>query len=149
MNKIVILNRKKIQFYTILAVVVVLAGAYFGWQQTRPATATVAEGTRILELVTGEFRTTTEDGKELETYVFNPSTVYAKKGEQVELRITGFNGKSHPFVIEGLGIEGEVRKGKTTVVRFTAKEAGVYPIECQTHGDPTSGGPMVGYLVIQ
>lgn len=37
MSKIVLLNRKKIQFYTILAVVVILAGAYIGWQRSKPA----------------------------------------------------------------------------------------------------------------
>ncbi|MCD9026004.1 cupredoxin domain-containing protein [Cohnella silvisoli] len=149
MSKIVILNRKKIQFYTILAVVVILAGAYFGWQQTKPTLAPAGENTQVIQLVTGEFTATSDSGKKLESYVFYPGTVIVHKGQPVELRISGVNGQSHPFVIEGLDVSGEIHKGKTTIVRFTPKEAGVYSIICQTHSDPKSGGPMVGYLVVQ
>lgn len=148
MSKIVILSRKKIQFYTIMAVVVILAGAYIGWQQTKPALAPANDSTQVIQLVTGEF-TATLDGKKLESYRFDPGTVVVNKGQPVELRISGINGQSHPFVIEGLGISGEVHKGKTTIVKFTPKEAGVYSIICQTHSEPNSSGPMVGYLVVQ
>lgn len=150
MSRIVVLSRKKIQFYTILAVAVIVAGAYIGWQQTNPATAPAAAGqnARVIELVTGEFNATSDSGKKLEAYVFYPGTIIVEKGEPVELRITGINGQSHPFVIEGLNIADEVRKGKTTVVRFTPQEEGVYRIVCTTHTDLKSGGPMVGYLVV-
>jgi plastocyanin len=149
MSKIIILNRKKIQFYTILATVVILAGAYIGWQQSKPALAPAGENARVIQLVTGVFSATSDSGKKLESYRFDPGTVVVKKGELVELRISGINGQSHPFVIEGLGISGEIHKGKTTIVRFTPKEAGIYTIVCQTHALPKDGGPMVGYLVVQ
>lgn len=149
MSKIIILSRKRIQFYTIMATVVILAGAYIGWQQTKPAIAPVAQSTQVLQLVTGEFTATADSGKKLESYLWYPGTVIAKKGQAVELRISGINGQSHPFIIEGLNIKGEVNKGKTTVVRFTPQEAGIYPIVCQTHGDAATGGPMVGYIVVQ
>ncbi len=149
MSKIVILSRKKIQFYTVIAAVVILAGAYIGWQQSKPALAPAGENTQVLQLVTGEFSAMLDNGKKIEAYQFSPSSVYAKRGQPVELRISGVNGQSHPFVIEGLNITGEVHKGKTTIVRFTPKEAGIYPIICQTHAEPTSSGPMVGYLVVQ
>ncbi|OXS52365.1 hypothetical protein B1A99_34395 [Cohnella sp. CIP 111063] len=151
MNKIVILNRKKIQLYAVIAAVVILAGAYIGWQQSKPALAPAGgEATKqVLHLTTGEFTAQGDNGKKLETYLFYPGTVVAKKGVPVELRITGINGQSHPFVIEGLDIKGNISKGKTTVVNFTPKEAGIYSIVCQTHADPKTGGPMVGYLVIQ
>jgi heme/copper-type cytochrome/quinol oxidase subunit 2 len=148
MSKIVILNRKKIQFYSILALVVILAGAYIGWQQSKPAIALTGENTQVIQLVTGEF-TAMDSGKKLESYNFYPGTVVVHKNQPVELRITGINGQSHPFVIEGLNISGEVHKGKTTIVKFTPKEAGVYSIICQTHAEPQNGGPMVGYLVVQ
>lgn len=149
MSKIVILSRKKIQFYTIMAAVVILAGAYIGWQQTKPAMAPASDTTRVIQLVTGEFTATSDSGKKLESYRWDPGTVFVRKGESVELRISGINGQSHPFIIEGLGISGEVRKGKTTIVHFTPKEAGIYPIICQTHNDPKTSIPMVGYLVVQ
>ncbi|WP_256761229.1 cupredoxin domain-containing protein [Cohnella sp. WQ 127256] len=152
MSKIVILSRKKIQMYSVIAAVVILAGAYIGWQQTKPATVPVGDqqaNAQVLQLVTGEFTATSDNGKKIESYVFYPGTIIAKKGELVELRISGVNGQSHPFVIEGLNISGNINKGKTTVVRFTPKEAGIYPIICQTHSDTKTGGPMVGYLVVQ
>lgn len=149
MNKVVILSRKKIQFYAIAAVIVVIAVSLIGWRQTRPASAPAIDGTQVYQLVTGEFNATTDSGDKLESYGFHPGVIIVKKGSPVELRITGINGQAHPFVIEGLGITGEVRKGKTTIVRFTPKEAGTYSIVCQTHNDSKSGGPMVGYLIVQ
>lgn len=155
MSKIVILNRKKIQLYTVIAAVVILAGAYIGWQQSKPALAPVGDSAnanttaKVIQLVTGEFTATSDSGKKLETYLFYPGTVVVQKGEPVELRISGINGQSHPFVIEGLNVSGEINKGKTTIVRFTPKEAGTYTIVCQTHADSKTGGPMVGYIVVQ
>ncbi len=149
MSKVVFIDRKKMQFYAILAAVIILAGAYIGWQQTRPASAPAAEGAQVVQLVTGEFKATTDDGKMLESYVWNPGTVVVQKDRPVELRISGINGQSHPFIIEGLNISGEVHKGKTTTVRFTPTEEGIYPIICETHNVPSNGGPMVGYLVVE
>lgn len=150
MSKIVVLNKKKIQLYAVIAAVVIVAGAYIGWQQTKPALApTTSDNAQVFQLTTGEFTATSDSGKKLETYLFYPGTIVVQKGSPVELRISGINGQSHPFVIEGLNISGEIRKGKTTVVRFTPKDAGVYSIVCQTHADPKTGGPMVGYLVVQ
>lgn len=149
MSKIVLLNRKKLQMYGILALVVILAGAYIGWQQTKPSVATSAsDNVQVFHLVTGEF-TSTDNGKTLESYRFDPGSIYVKKNQPVELRISGINGQSHPFVIEGLGIEATVNKGKTTVVKFTPKQAGTYTIICQTHTEQNSGAPMIGYLYVQ
>jgi len=147
-SKIIWIERRKLQMYGILAAVLILAGAYIGWQQTRPASAPPAEGPQVIHLVTGEFRGTTDDGKTIETYVWNPGTIVVKKDRPVELRISGINGQSHPFVIEGLNISGEVQKGKTTIVRFTPDKEGIFPIICETHNHPGNGGPMVGYLVV-
>jgi heme/copper-type cytochrome/quinol oxidase subunit 2 len=152
MSRIVLINRKKVQAYALLAVVVILAGAYLGWQNAQPASSAPvpgSDGPRVIQLVTGEFKAVSDSGVQLESYRWDPGTVVVRKGEAVELRISGINGQSHPFVIEGLNISGEVHKGKTTVIHFTPKEAGIYPIVCQTHDVPKNGGPMVGYLVVQ
>lgn len=149
MSKVVFIDRKKMQIYAILAAVIILAGAYIGRQQTRPAAAPPAESPQVVQLVTGEFKATSDDGKVMQSYVWNPGTVIVQKDKPVELRISGINGQSHPFVIEGLNISGEVQKGKTTIVRFTPTEEGIYPIICETHDIPSNGGPMVGYLVVQ
>lgn len=149
MSKIVLLNRKKLQVYGILALIVILAGAYIGWQQTRPAVATSSGEVQVFHLVTSEITSTSENGKQLESYRFDPGSITVNKNQPVELRITGISGQSHPFVIEGLGVEATVNKGKTTVVRFTPKDAGTYAIVCTTHSPENSGAPMVGYLTVQ
>ncbi|MBW5449410.1 hypothetical protein GE107_25620 [Cohnella sp. CFH 77786] len=151
MSKVVFVDRKKMQLYALLAVAVILAGAYVGWQQSKPASApsAVSEAPQVFQLVTGEFRATSSSGKELESYRWDPGTIVVQKNRPVELRISGINGQSHPFVIEGLNVKGVVNKGKTAIVRFTPTEAGIYPIVCQTHDVPANGGPMVGYLVVQ
>ncbi|MBB6672575.1 cupredoxin domain-containing protein [Cohnella nanjingensis] len=149
MSKVMFISKRRIQWYIVAAALVVLGGAYIGWQRTQAATAPISAETQVYQLVTGEFTSTTENGKQLEAYVFAPDTLVVKKGQPVELRITGVSGQSHPFSIEGLGVQGTVNKGKTTVVRFTAEQAGTYPIICETHNDPKTGIPMVGYIVVQ
>jgi Heme/copper-type cytochrome/quinol oxidases, subunit 2 len=149
MSKIVLLNRKKIQFYGILALVVILAGAYIGWQQSKPASSQAMSGdVQVYHMVTGEF-TTEVGGKKIEAYQFIPGSINVKKNQPVELRISGVNGETHPFVIEGLGISATVNKGKTTIVKFTPTESGVYSIICETHSEENSSTPMIGYLYVQ
>jgi plastocyanin len=147
MSKIFIISRKQIRLFSILLLVVLIAAACLKWNQSRAATAMPQE-TKIIQLVTGEFASKTDDGKEIEVYRFDPGTVIVNQGDNVELHITGVNGKSHPFVIEELGIKGEVTKGKTTIVKFHAKEKGTFPILCLTHTTMEHGGPMVGYIVV-
>ncbi|WP_420819427.1 cupredoxin domain-containing protein [Paenibacillus thalictri] len=103
---------------------------------------------RTIQLVTGEFKSTTADGKNIEAYRWDPGTIYVKKGEKINLSIYGVNGDSHPFVIEGLNVKGEVKKGKETIVSFKADKEGVYRIICLTHPDIAHNGPMVGYIVV-
>jgi len=150
MRKVIFVRKSKLLWTVATVLLVVAAGAYVGWRlsdgSSKPASASVP---RVIHLVTGEFVATLDNGKKIEVYRWDPGTVIVPKGEPVELRITGVSGGSHPFIIEGLGITGEVRKGKTAVVRFVAEKAGTYPIICQTHTDSLSGGPMVGYIVVQ
>jgi heme/copper-type cytochrome/quinol oxidase subunit 2 len=150
MRKVIFVKKSKFIWTIATVVLVVTAGAYVGWRLSEAASKPAsAEASRVIHLVTGEFVATLDNGKKIEVYRWDPGTVIVPKGEQVELRITGVSGGSHPFIIEGLGVTGEVRKGKTAVVRFVAEKAGTYPIICQTHTDSLSGGPMVGYIVVQ
>ncbi|MBW7457363.1 cupredoxin domain-containing protein [Paenibacillus sepulcri] len=148
MSKIYVVSKKQIRLFAVLLLVLFIAAACLKWNQSRAALAAQPEP-RVFELVTGEFESTTGEGKKIEVYRWDPGTIIVNKGDHVELRITGINGASHPFVIEGLGIKGEVTQGKTTVVRFAAEAKGTYPIICLTHTTLVHGGPMVGYIVIQ
>ncbi|WP_127495648.1 cupredoxin domain-containing protein [Paenibacillus glycanilyticus] len=147
MPRVFIINKKHVQLFAFALLIILLAAVYFSWDRARTASSQPTK-VQTFQLVTGEFSTTTEDGKKLEVYRWDPGTVSLRKGEPVELRISGVNGSSHPFVIEGLGIKGEVKKGQTTVVRFTPEQAGTYPIICQVHTDMNNGGPMVGYIEV-
>lgn len=148
MSKVFIVSKRQIQLFIVVAALIILTGVYLGWDQSRAASGQAAEA-RVIQLVTGEYKTQTADGKELEVYRWDPGTIIVDRGEPIELHINGVNGNSHPFVVEGLGLRGEVTKGKTTIVRFTADKAGTYPILCLTHTDMRHGGPMVGYIVVQ
>ncbi|MBJ6361324.1 cupredoxin domain-containing protein [Paenibacillus sp. GCM10012307] len=148
MSKIFVVSKKQFRVAGVLALAAILACGYLFWSRSESVSGT-PQNEQVYHLVTGEFKTTTDDGSELEVYRFDPGTIYVRKGEPVQLNITGINGKIHPFIIEGLNIKGEVQKGKVTTVRFTADQPGTYPIVCLTHTQLKRGGPMVGYIVVQ
>lgn len=148
MSKVFIVSKRQIQLFIVVTALIILTGVYLSWDRSREAGGQALEA-RVIQLVTGEYKTHTNDGKELEVYRWDPGTIIVNKGEAIELHINGVNGNSHPFVVEGLGIRDEVTKGKTTIVRFTAEKAGTYPILCLTHTEMNHGGPMVGYIVVQ
>lgn len=147
MSRIFIIHRKHI--YLTAAAVLVLLTAVLYWSRERivPSLAGTGVG-RTIHLVTGEFKTKTAEGKEIEAYRWDPGTFYVNKGEKINLSIYGVNGESHPFIIEGLNIKGEVKKGKETIVSFTPDKEGTYRIICLTHPDIAHNGPMIGYIVV-
>jgi plastocyanin len=100
-------------------------------------------------IVTNEIKTKLEDGKEIEAYRWDPGFLTLEKGKPVTLHFYGVKGKEHPFVIEGLGVKGNVVKGKVTTVTFTPEKAGTYRIVCLTHPSVEKEGPMVGYLRVE
>lgn len=150
MTRIWLIDRKKLIVTVLMLAVFVASILYYNRQDAASALASAVSDAneRTIQLVTGEFKSTLPDGKQIEAYRWDPGTIYAKKGERIRLGIYGVNGESHPFVIEGLNISGEVRKGKETVVSFRADRAGTYRIVCLTHPDTAHNGPMVGYLVV-
>ncbi len=138
--------------WIILATILFIGFA--GWYVTKPnATTTsgtqVAQKENVIHMVTAEFKTTTEDGKEIEAYRFDPGTVFVPRGEKVQLSIYGVNGKEHPFHIEGTNISGVVKKGKETLVDLQFQEKGVYRLICTTHETHHHSGPMIAYIVVQ
>ena len=147
MSKIFVVSKKQLRLVYLLLLLIVFAAVCLRWNQSRAAMSAPQE-TQVFELVTGEFKTTMPGGKELEVYRWDPASIVVRKGEAVELRITGVNGASHPFAIQELGIKGMVNKGRTTVVHFTADQRGTFAIECLTHTSIANGGPMVGYITV-
>jgi len=148
MSKVYFIHKRKLYLALALAAAFLLALAYLRWERAILAGGKPAE-TAVFHLVTGEFSSTGPDGRRIEVYRWDPGHIVVGRGQPVELQITGVNGASHPFVIKGLNIRGVVRKGETTVVRFTAEHPGTYPIICLTHRDLEQNGPMVGYITVQ
>lgn len=114
-----------------------------------PADAPLSPSHQVFHMVTGEFSTTTEDGKKIEAYRWDPGVIVVNRGDTVTLKIAGVNGQSHPFVIEGLNIKGEVKKGEETTVTFKADKKGTYRLICFAHPDLAHNGPMIGYIVVR
>lgn len=147
MSKMFIVKTKHLRLIGLTLLLIVLIYSFRVWNKA-DTTASQESSPRVIHMITAEHATTTQDGKKLEVYRWDPGTVFVKEGELVELRILGVNGDLHPFYIEGLNVKGEVRKGKETVVTFRADKEGTYRIICPTHSDPAHGGPMIGYLVV-
>ena len=116
--------------------------------EAAPALSQQAEKIREIHMVTGEFKSTTNDGKEIEAYRWDPGTIFVEKGEKVRLKIYGVNGKEHPFIIEGTEIKGVVKQGEETVVPLQFEKEGVYRLICLTHPTAENNGPMIAYIVV-
>ncbi|MDG5786020.1 hypothetical protein QA612_00860 [Evansella sp. AB-P1] len=103
---------------------------------------------REIHMITTEFKTTTKDGKEIESYRWDPGTIFMEAGEKVDLIIYGVNGEEHPFIIEGTNIQGTVKKGEETKVSLQFEKEGVYRLICPKHADKDHNGPMIAYIVV-
>lgn len=102
----------------------------------------------VINMVTGEFTSTTSDGKKIEAYRFDPGTISIPNNQDVTLSIFGVNGNEHPFYIEGTDIQGTVKKGEETIVPLHFKEEGTYRLICDTHTHHDNGVPMIAYIVV-
>jgi heme/copper-type cytochrome/quinol oxidase subunit 2 len=100
------------------------------------------------QMVTGEFSSKTEGGKEIESYRWDPGTIVVPKGKDIKLSIFGVNGQEHPFFIEGTNAKGTVKKGEETVLNLNFSKEGTYRIICTAHPDIDHNGPMIGYIVV-
>jgi len=149
MSRVFVIRRRHFGLFAVMAAAVLMTVVFLRYERMDEAVSGTAVNPRVIQLVTGEFESRAEDGRKIEAYIWHPGTVYVRKGETVELQIKGISGGNHPFVIEGLGVKGEVRTGETTKVVVTPAAAGTYPILCLTHLDQEQGGPMVGYIVVQ
>lgn len=103
-------------------------------------------------IVTNEIKTKIgEPGKEkeIEAYRWDPGFLVVEKNKPVTLHFYGVKGKAHPFVIQGLNVKGDVKKGQVTTVTFTPTKEGTYPIVCLVHPTIEKNGPMLGYLRVE
>ncbi|KAB2330227.1 hypothetical protein F7731_20835 [Cytobacillus depressus] len=145
-----VLNKRTVIMFLIIFLTVASASI---WLLVKNDSVTVfnqdtTKTVREIHMVTGEFKAKLPNGKEIESYRWDPGTIFVHKGEKVNLVITGVNGAEHPFSIEGTDIKGIVKKGEETIVPLQIKKEGVYRLICHTHHGKEQNGPMIAYIVV-
>lgn len=147
--KVLYIDKKWFLFLSVICICLLVGG----WFMTRPeAVETTGPSTGAkkfeINMVTGEFTSTGDDGKEIEAYRWDPGTINVPKNEPIKLSIYGVNGKEHPFYIEGTNIKGTVKKGKETLLNLRIKKEGVYRLICTAHHNIKNNGPMIAYIEV-
>lgn len=147
--KFLVLKRRTLILFFIISLTVASASVWFLLNSdSMTAFNQTKDEIREIHLVTGEFKSKTEDGKEIEAYRWDPGTIFIEKGETVRLKIYGVNGHEHPFFIEGTDIKGTVKKGEETIVPLKFDKEGTYRLICPKHADKDHNGPMIAYIVV-
>lgn len=80
---------------------------------------------------------------EVSTYVWMPSQIVVREGDEVTLDFVGINGAAHPTTIKGLDKTFTLKRGQVMRITFTAEKAGIYPIECAAHPPSMMGEILV------
>lgn len=75
--------------------------------------------------------------------VWVPESVYAKRGDTVNLKLINKLDKEHGYEIAAFGIKEVVPAESSKTVSFNAKKAGIFPIKCQLHAPHVAGQLVV------
>jgi nitrosocyanin len=75
--------------------------------------------------------------------IWEPTSIAAKKGDRITLRLINKHADEHGYEIAAFGVKEVVAGDKTSTVSFTADKAGVFPIKCHLHP-----AHVVGQLVV-
>jgi nitrosocyanin len=75
--------------------------------------------------------------------IWEPTSVFAKKGDSVALKLINRHADEHGYEIAAFGVKEVVDGGKTKDIKFSADKAGVFPIKCHLHP-----AHVVGQLVV-
>jgi nitrosocyanin len=75
--------------------------------------------------------------------IWEPTSIMAKKGDKVTLRLINKHADEHGYEIAAFGVKEVVAGDKTSTVSFTADKSGVFPIKCHLHP-----AHVVGQMVV-
>ena len=75
--------------------------------------------------------------------IWEPTSVFARKGDSVTLKLINRHADEHGYEIAAFGVKEVVEGGKAKDVRFSADKAGVFPIKCHLHP-----AHVVGQMVV-
>ena len=65
--------------------------------------------------------------------IWEPTTIVAKKGDTVALKLINRHADEHGYEIAAFGLKEVVEGNKTKDVTFKADKAGIFPIKCHLH----------------
>jgi nitrosocyanin len=75
--------------------------------------------------------------------IWEPTSITAKKGDRITLRLINKHADEHGYEIAAFGVKEVVAGDKASSVSFTADKAGVFPIKCHLHP-----AHVVGQMVV-
>ena len=75
--------------------------------------------------------------------IWVPESIFANKGDVVELRLINKLDQEHGYKIAAFGVEKVVAAEAAETVTFTADKAGIFPIACQLHPPHVAGQIVV------
>lgn len=75
--------------------------------------------------------------------IWVPESIFAKKGDVVQLRLVNKLDQEHGYKIAAFGVETVVDGDSAETVTFTADKAGIFPISCQLHPPHVAGQIVV------
>lgn len=146
----VILKKKSLILFFLIGITIISASVWFIFKSPEVPAFKGSDETMVREIhmVTGEFKSKTDKGTVIESYRWDPGTIFLEKEEKVNLVVYGVNGSEHPFMIEGTDIKGTVKKGEETIVPLKFDKEGTYRLICFTHSNKNHNGPMIAYIVV-
>ncbi len=75
--------------------------------------------------------------------IWIPESIFAKKGDVVQLRLVNKLDQEHGYKIAAFGVEKIVAAESAETVTFKADKAGIFPISCQLHPPHVAGQLVV------
>lgn len=75
--------------------------------------------------------------------IWIPESIFAKKGDVVQLRLVNKLDQEHGYRIAAFGVETVVAGDSAETVTFTADKSGIFPISCQLHPPHVAGQLVV------
>jgi plastocyanin len=82
-------------------------------------------------------------------YMFDQSTITAKVGETVALRLDNADASTHYLDIDELNVHTIIPASKSNVALFKPTQPGTYTFYCHPHADKAARSGMVGTLVVE
>ena len=81
-------------------------------------------------------------------YQFDQTTLTARVGETVALRLDNADSSAHALDIDEFDVHVRMPAGKSSLALFTPTEPGTYTFYCRPHADKTAKSGMVGTLMV-